>query len=304
MTIREYLSQSAITGGITDGCSAVDMLNAARQLLYPLDDWTGTVAYGCVRTNNSCFYIPSHIETIRKAWRCEKDIPIGNEGWYHLDANSLYQYCRDTIGVVRTDRSVVLPVGFPKDTEIGFLIQDDTDKGMKISVTAMNVFGSIVTSVLTLQDLETPVFAELQVRELLSISKPTTNGAIRVLSRCNRCISNIYLLEAYENNIKYWQYRAMGTCDCLVIKGKKKFFAYRATDLDREIDIENPTALQFASQAIEHLRNKRYQEHTDAIKLARTYLERTKEDLRKSDRAGVTAAWEPSLPVGTGYYGY
>lgn len=304
MTIRDYISQSELSGGITDYCQAVAMLNATRQLLYPLDDWVGTVSYGCVRASDCCFYLPAHIETARLAWQCTQSIPINNENWYYVDANNLSQFCGDSIAVVRTDRSAVLPVAFPENCQIGFAIQDQEDSGVEISVTAVNVFGSVVTEKITLTSINECEFAELSIKELLGINKPTTVGSIRVMVRGQCDIRNIYTLESFETQIKYWQYRALNVCDCLVIKGKKKFVPYRDNDLDREVDITNFTALQFASQAIEHQRNKRYEEHTNAMRLARAYLERTKEDLRKTNSPGVPASWEPRVPVSNTVYGY
>jgi hypothetical protein len=304
MTIQDYINNASLVGGITDGCQAVSMLNAARELLWPLDDWVGTIEYGCVNANESCFYLPAHIETIRKAWKCKQDIPIANENWYYVEQGFVSELCGDTATIVRTDKSVVLPVSFPKSHQIGFRPSDSNDIGKTIAVTVRNVFGSIVAENITLTSLTETSYAELAVEEIISINKSPTEGAVQVYARGECDEVRVYIIEAFESSVRYWQYKSINACECILIKGKKKFFPYKDTDLYREIDIRNQSALQFASQAIEHQRARNYKEYQNALMIARTLLERSKEDLKKTSSPGVTAQYNVAMPIDNSSYGY
>lgn len=304
MTIQEYINSASLTGGITDGCQAVAMLNAARELLWPLDDWIGTIEYGCVTPKDSCFYLPAHIETIRKAWSCKQDIPINNENWFYVEQGFVSELCGSNVTLVRTDKSVVLPVSFPKSHQIGFRPSDSNDIGKTIAVTVRNVFGSIVAENITLTSLSETTYAELAVEEIISINKSPTEGAVQVWARGECDEARIYVIEAFESSVRYWQYKAINTCECILIKGKKKYFPYKETDLYREIDLRNPSALQFASQAIEHQRAKNYSEYQKALMIARTLLERSKEDVKKTNAPGAIAQSNVAMPIDNSSYGY
>tara|TARA_R110000868_G_scaffold13848_6_gene64406 strand:+ start:11462 stop:12379 length:918 start_codon:yes stop_codon:yes gene_type:complete len=304
MTIQDYINNATLTGGITDSCQAISMLNAARELLWPMDDFVGTIEYGCVMPNDSCFYLPSHIETIRKAWGCKQNIPINNENWYYVDQGFVSEICGDSVSLIRTDKSVVLPVSFPKSHQIGFRPSDSNDIGKSISVTTRNVFGSIVNENINLNSLTESSYGELAVEEIISINKPPTEGAVQVWARGECDEQKIYVIEAFEHSVRYWQYKSINACECILIKGKKKYFPYKENDLYREIDIRNPSALQFASQAIEHQRSRNYKEYQNALMIARTLLERTKEDLKKTSSPGVIAQANVSMPIDNSNYGY
>lgn len=304
MTIQDYINNASLTGGITDGCQAISMLNAARELLWPMDDWVGTIEYGCVNPKDGCFYLPAHIETVRKAWACNQNIPINNENWYYVDQGFVGDMCGAPVALVRTDRSSVLPVDFPKHSQIGFRPSDAYDIGKAVSVTTKNVFGSVVNESIVLGSLTETSYGELAVDEILSINKPPTEGAVQVWARSECEEKRVYLIEAFEHSVRYWQYRSVNACECIIIKGKKKYFPYKENDLYREIDIRNPSALQFASQAIEHQRAKNYREYQNALTIARTHLERTKEDLKKTTSMGATNNTSVSIPVDNSVYGY
>lgn len=305
MTVQSYIDQSSLLGGITDGCQAISMLNAARELLWPLDDWTGTVTYGCVRLNEGCFFLPFDIESVRKAWKCGQNIPINNENWLYVEQGMLSDFCDGEVSIVRTDKSVVIPVHFPTDDQIGFRPSDAGDEGKEIAVTIRNVFGSVSNEAIKLGSIRETVYAELAVRELISINKRPTEGAIQVYSK-NDCDveTRRYVIEAYETDVRYWQYQSLNSCECVVIKGKRKFFPYKETDLYREVDIKSMSALQFASQAIEHMRNKNYKEYQNALLIARTHLERTKEDIKRTSAPGVPANYDVAIPTSNATYGY
>lgn len=304
MTVKDYIDQSSMLGGISDGCQAISMLNAARELLWTLDDWTGTISFGCVRLNECCFYLPFDIESVRKAWKCGQNIPINNENWVYIEQGFLSDICDEEVSIVRTDKSVVLPVGFPVNCQIGFRASDASDEGKEIAVTIKNVFGSVVNEAIKLGSIRETVYAELAVHELISINKRPTNGAVQVYAKdeCNE--TRKYVIEAYETDVRYWQYKAINSCKCVVIKGKKKFFPYKETDLYREVDIKSMSALQFASQAIEHMRNKNYKEFQNALQFARTFLERQKEDIKRTSAPGVTINLDVAIPTSNATYGY
>lgn len=304
MTIREYIAESSFFGGIADECAAIKAINAARRLLWTLDDWVGTISYGCVSIKDGCFYLPRHIETARYIWECDKNVPLRDEIWYHLDCNDLGDYAagRGYSAVVSTDIWNALPVTIPYKEQIGFAINDETDAGKEINVTIKNQSGSVRTQKLTLPELGKSIFADDGVLEIISINKAKTNGSISILTRAGSDECRIYVLEADEVNPRYRLYRAPCACSHVVVKGKKKFFPYNEGDMDRILDLD-PSGISFAINALEHKKNKEYDQYAATLKLARAHLERAKEDLGQKQSASKPSKWYPAS-VNSGSYGY
>jgi len=302
MTIGEFIEENGFLGGDTDICSAIKMLNAARRVLWKLDDWVGTIGYGCVNTNAGCFYLPSHIETARYVYECDKNLPLHDEIWYHLDANELNEWCGRQHGVIQTDIFHALPVGIPYKAQIGFKPQDESDIGTIIPITIKNPVGSTRTERLELKGLDVVSFTEDDVSEVISIAKKKTSGRVSVYSLSAGKQCKLYTLEADEVTPKYRVYKSPCTCSCLVVKGKKKFFPYNEEDLDRDLDLD-PSGVAFAQKALMHQKSNAYNEYAAALKIARSHLERAKEDLGQKQGASKPSKWYPT-GTDTTRYGY
>ena len=155
--------------------------------------------------------------------------------------------------------------------KIGFRLTDTQDEGVKFPVTIQNPFGTIDTEEIQLTEIVNPTFAEMVVGKINHIGKPSTSGGIEIW-KMDECENKTYLftLQAKEARPSYRQFTFPGCCPSLVVKAKKKFINYSEKDYGVEMDITSASGIRFAIQAIEHERNKKYNEYQAALKLARS----------------------------------
>jgi hypothetical protein len=306
MIIKDFIDELALAGAVnsSDVCGSLKIINAARRLVYPLDDWTGTIDYGCVNLCESCFYLPFHLETIREIWQCCGSPELGDEIWSSIGAGCVSDCVGEKAGVTRTDRWRPLPVEPPMGSILGVRPIDETDKDFTIRFNIRNVAGTVDTDVIKLGDYNEIVYGELILGKIESIHKDPTNGPVQIYWRDNRGVNcNLYTLQANETSPKYYMYKTTCTSGCAVIKGKKKLFPYTERDLYSELDIQGTNGLMFAIKALEHQRSGQYNEFTAALKVARSLLERQKEDLKKTSTPGKTTVVQTSHPKCNVSYG-
>ena len=307
MIIKDFIdNELALSGAVnsSDICGALKLINAARRLVYPLDDWTGTIDYGCVNLCDSCFYLPYHLETVRDMWKCNSSITLNDEIWSSIGTNSLSDCCGERMGVVRTDRSAAIPVQPPLGSIIGIRPIDAADKDFVVRFTIRNVAGSLAVDEVKAKDFTEFSYGELLMGRIESIQKDRTNGPINLYWRDNRGVNcRLYTLQADEVSPRYYMYKATCESGCVIVKAKKKFFPYTEKDIFSELDIQGVNGLMFAIKALEHQRASQYTEFTAALKIARSLLERVKEDLKKTAEPAREMAVQTSHPVSNLRYG-
>jgi len=68
ITLEEFLNtyQDSIGYSVTSQC-ALDLVNRARAVAYPMGDWVGTMVYRVIAVGNNCFMLPYDLEVIRSA---------------------------------------------------------------------------------------------------------------------------------------------------------------------------------------------------------------------------------------------
>jgi hypothetical protein len=307
MIIKDFIdNELALSGAVnsSDICGALKLINAGRRLVYPLDDWTGTIEYGCVNLCDSCFYLPYHLETVRDIWQCCGPVPLGDEIWSSIGTGYLSSCCGDKVGVTRTDRVSPIPVQPPMGSIIGVRPLDAGDKDFTVRITIRNVAGSLATDEIKVKSFNEIVYGELIMGQIESIQKDRTHGPIVLYWRDNRGVNcKLYTLQADEVSPKYYMYKSTCQAGCAIIKAKKKFFPYTEKDIYGELDIQGVNGLMFAIKALEHQRSSQYDAYVAALKLARSHLERVKEDLKKTSEPAKAAVVNTSHPVSTHQYG-
>ena len=307
MIIKDFIDELSLSGAVnsSDTCGALKLINAARRLLYPLDDWTGTIDYGCVNLCDSCFYLPYHLETIREIWNCDEIIHIGDEIWSSIGTGYLSSCCGEKAGVTRTDRHAAIPVQPPLGSILGVRPTDSNDNGFTIRFTVRNVAGTLDTDVIKVNGYEEIVYGDLIMGRIEGIQKDPTNGPVNIYYRDNRGVNcPLYTLQAEETSPRYYMYKSTCQSGCAIIKAKKKLFPYTERDLYSELDIQSVNGMKFAIKALEHERSSQYDLYTAALKLARAHLERVKEDLKKTSTPAKVSVAQTSHPVSAGQYGY
>jgi hypothetical protein len=269
------------------------MLNLARQLVYPMDDFEGTIDYCYVHCLDGKFTLPYHIETIRNAYDCECRIDIEPGQWKPACPPYAIRHC---LNFVRTDEYVVVPVNLRLGYMYGFRITDLNDAGIKFSVSYMNEgFGAVSEDVTLPSTLEDIVWLVDPVVRFYSINKPRTVGYIQLYARSpyNQCclIYNYHPLETCPQYQVYYSNQFFG--NCILIRGKKRFIPYTDKDYDMPLDIKSHDGLRFAMKAIEHEASGRLNEYSATLASARGHFEKDKIDVRSRDMAGLFGNWYP-----------
>lgn len=306
MIIKDFIEELSLSGSVnsSDVCGALKLINAARRLLYPLDDWTGTIDYGCVNLCESCFYLPYHLETIRDIWNCNGEVPLGDELWSSIGTGYLSSCCGEKAGVTRTDRSVAIPVQPPLGSIIGVRPLDSGDKNFTIRFAVRNAIGSLDTDVVKVKSYDEVVYGEMIMGQIEGIHKDRTLGPIVLYWRDNRGVNcKLWTLQANEVSPRYYMYKSTCQSGCAIIKAKKKFFPYTEADLFSELDIQSASGIEFAIKALEHQRAAQYNEYALALKIARSHLERHTEDLKRTSAPAKVPVSNVSHPVSPYQYG-
>lgn len=300
VTLKQMLDELEFTDGFVSGsCEALNWINAARKLLWHSGDWEGTIEYACICTADKCFYTPWHIESIKEAYACSKEIPVEKTPWSAIDISTLGLYASKGASIIPTGSSSPMPLAVRRNCVLGFRANDSNDEGRQVMIGVRTTGGTLISASVTLKGIKEIVYSEEEVFYLDSLTKDRTAGAVTVYERDPNCGDRvIHTLQAEETVSSYRQYKYCGCGDgCVIIKGKKKFTKLTADDLHREVDLGNSDAIAFAIQAIKHKQSRDYKSYAEAFGLARSHLNAAKEDIRSQSKGGHSASkLMPTIP--------
>lgn len=286
MTVRESLSNMAIflgsQGMKPESKSALFYLNRARRLVYPLDDWTHTIKYICVRICDRCFVLPEDCAAIRAAWCGRSNVSVVNEYYDAVDQDFIIREAGDKAKVFRTGISMAAPFN-PNYDQLYFSAANTDDLDKVITITYKDNYGSRNTEKITLLDDFQLTGTSNAVKEIHSLSKNRTVGNVDIFSSSGILL---YRMDPFFTNGRFEQYKIDGSlcCDALLLKCKLRFRDYTEDDYDTAIDIESIDALEFAAKAMYEKSQSNIKEYQANILLARTHLEISKEDFETSSR--------------------
>lgn len=302
-TILSFLKESqGITNNNPDSCKAIEELNLARQLLWRLDDWVGTIEYLCVSVGN-CFYTPWHIETIRAAWSCNRNLEIGSAFYSEIGYDDVCACAGNKIHIIRTGAIDVFPCSIRRGSKIGFECSNRNDTGKKVIITYTNKFGSITVDEIQLTEVGVTVYTSEEVNTIESVSKEKTEGVVRVKSLLYG-IRDVVTLYPDQTFIEYPRYSADSCVNCqILIKGKKRFIPYTRADENRPLDISSPDGLRFAIKAIQAEKNNDLSAYTANLTAAKSHLEKEKEDINRTTKPSKVIIKQGYYPLSSSVYG-
>jgi hypothetical protein len=261
---------------------ALFLLNRARRMIHPLDDWLHTIKYYCVDLCECCFLLPWDAKAIRAAWDGDRVIEISNEYFDSIPRELAMDCKRDQADFFRTGLRIPAPFSVNGKRKIGFVARDACDAGKEIKVAYINRFGSKVSDKIELTDDFRPTFTAQEPAEIISFDKDRTNGNVDVIIN-NRKVSQMkprYTCESHE------QYKIKGSlcCSRVLIKCKVKHIDYTEEDYDELIDIDSIDALEFAAMAYTAKQKNELREYQVNLLTARTHLEVDKIDIESSNK--------------------
>lgn len=304
ISLRRFLEELQLVQGLNaNGCGAIQLVNAARRSLYEMGDWDGTIDYCAINLSDCFFYLPYHVELIRDAWVCNRPLNLEKESWLSLEQSQWNGIVGPCISVVKTGKTNVLQGEARKGKQLGFRIIDGRDKGKKLSVSIYDESGSLTTEEIVFEDNKETIAAPAVLGKLDSIAKERTIGSVGVYEiQKRRKINLIQYIRPQELEPRYHEYKSFEPCNQIIIKGKKKFFDYDETDLDRTIDIRSIDGLRSAVIAIKQHGAGNIKDYVAMLQSARAHVEAAKNDVRNINKATTPAQYIPELIVSSQEY--
>ena len=303
MTVQEALTNMSIflgdqgMGPKTE--QALFYLNRARRLVYPLDDWTHTIKYGCIPVCDCCIVLPNECAAIRAAWDGNRVVDIANEYFDSVPREYLVRHKGSCVSLFRT--GVSLPAPFePGCSLLAFQATDDDDAGVDVNLKYKGPTGRVISETISLQDNFQLTETEYPVREILALGKGRTISPVNICTTSGRLF---YVMQPTFTCGRFEQYKIDGNMcyNKLLLKCKLRYKDYTIDDYDSLIDIESIDALEFAAKALYSKSQSDTKGYQENILLARTHLEVAKEDLETSSKGYEHIRRQSELPNRNGY---
>lgn len=237
ITVREFLRMySDLVGSKPETQCAIDLVNQARIIAYPIGDWVGTIGYEYLPALNGLFSLPSEYEAIREAKAvCGKDNIHIHTG--PITAHD-YSSCCGTMLITKLYGRSYLPFQLTEQTRLKFSAKNAKDEGAVIRVQYTDIAGSARDESAKLL-FRKPTALKYIPKKINRISKNKTNGKILIQSG-----SSYGYIEAYETNPSYSIYcsQIVSCSGPVYVRAKKKCILYTLDNLDDVLDI-NPEAV-------------------------------------------------------------
>lgn len=250
MTVREFLqnNESSIgsNGAAWDHCDALNQLNKVRSLFYSIGDFDANTAYICVTCWGNRIYLPWFSNKILGAFNCRGTIRIGDSELFAIVDRSC---CGRSVGVIDNEQYSPVPINNSFNGKLLFRIMDSEDVGSLLKVSYINLSGSLVIDEILFEEPFINYETSLEVREIKSISKPSTNGIVAVSYSATE---PLFHLSPYVTSHKYRMYCLQSDCcdgETITLHIKKCYFPFTALHYDHLIDFPDH-ALSLAMEAI------------------------------------------------------
>lgn len=294
-TAGAYLADSAqfagSNGSKPESKEAYRYLNKARELLWDLGDWEGTMLTGQLQLTEKCFFLCHPGGLVRNAYRGCDDSPValyeGQTVWSSLTELSGCCASQQRYPFHRTGLTSPLPAKYPSGTQIGFIAENCEDKDLEVTVRYDTGKGAC-TETLTLKDEWKPVWSKGLANKIVSIEKEPTKGTVKIVSGATpdgyeQCV---HVLEPEEVFPCYPQYVVNGCpCEsCMVVRVKKK--PVQIIDPGQPIEL-NCEALDWAMKAMVAKESNNHVEYAQNVKFAKDRLNLEKETFTNRNNASM-----------------
>lgn len=271
LTLAQMVEEVKGAVGDSGTCSfeqAKTYINRARRLLFEKREWNATCEYVCICCVDSCFTLPPRYSQIKAAWVNNEGASLADE-WYNLIPNARHHInnsCHRQITEVG-GKHVLFRDYRTRPYQIAVLAESIEDVGVPISFEEYNEYSSY--SQLTLTTVASPEMAKSipTVVGIRSVSKPKTNGRIRVYA-FDPVLETSTLLSIYQPsdvNPSWRRFHAPRGCNCITIYASKTY-----GDLDDPMELVEftPEAMYFAVLAINSKENRMGNEYLGNLGLA------------------------------------
>lgn len=291
----------------SDKSKIMAALNLAQETLLKRLDSKGVLTRWCRPVWGGCFALPSDCYAVRQAWLNGRTMQMRDEWWegqlsvgIQSDAPAWFGgsgvlTCYGNENLVDMGEEYPIPNPWPshKNVKLSIVAESPGDAGKEVLVRYLDVYGHQQDEALVLKGDSQPVWTAQNVSDVVNISKPVTNGGLRLFIRYDwhdegrsRQIAWI----APEVTSPRWRRMKVpgrfptGCNGTILLKGKQRFVPLtKETDL---LFISDKQALRFGVQALAAQERKDPQEYNTYIQFAVNELEKELADSSSAAASG------------------
>jgi len=254
--------------GVCSPERAKKAINQARRLLYNKREWNNTHEYFAVCCADSCFTLPDRYEQVKLAWVNKRPLSLADEWFNATDAYALHPSLSCHRQMVEVGgRHVTFRDYTIHPFQIALMAEDSKDVGVELMFEAQDEYSTyhnVKVSAVTPPEISKSAKV---VRGIRSVSKPVTNGRIRVYAY-DPNLGARTLLAIYQPddvNPTFKRFRIPKKADCLTIYASLKF---RDLFDGKELVEFTPDAMIYAILALNSRENRKPQEFLTNLSLA------------------------------------
>lgn len=284
ISVRQFINMYSETLGYSgDSDCALNLINQARAIAYPLGDWDGSLSLRSLPVVNGKLILPSKYETIKSARTPLGKIDIQNN--IFID-RSFYDCCTPCSITKMIDRSY-LPFQLTAGYNLFFRILKDQDIGSLIQVSYNDTHGSPRHETIKLE--EKPAKLSYSPSVINNIVKDVTKASVMVSMAKDKKSAPIAqgLIYSNERNPTYSIYCTNVNCGYILVEAKKKYIPYNEFDYDDPIDINPVSLVSFiiAAKAQSERGENWTQEYSQSVELGVNFLRKEAHDSAEINKA-------------------
>jgi hypothetical protein len=264
--------------GVCSPERAKKAINQARRLLWNKRGWNSTSEYVNICCVDCCFTLPNRYEQIKLAWLDKYPATLSDE-WFNSTAIAHLQQetsCHRMITEIG-GRHVIFQDYLSAPYQIGVMVENPLDVGVELMFEAQDEYSTYHNVKVTTIAPPQRALTSQRFVGIRTVSKPKTNGRIRVYAYNPDSNSSLLLAIYHPNDINpvYRRFRTPKKCHSVTLYAGKKFF-----DLEdgKELVEFSADAMIYAILALNSRENRKPQEFLTNLSLAVQEEEKVMED--------------------------
>jgi hypothetical protein len=276
--------------GVCSDERAFKAINQARRLLWNKRAWSSQEEYVQICCIDGCFTLPNRYEQIKLAWMGNESMSLADEWFNATNAFALQPNQSCHRGIVEAGGLHVLFNDYEINTyQIGIMVESDDDAGVELAFEAQDEYGTYHLAKITALNRGELAKTSQQFRAVRSVSKPVTNGRIRVYAY-DTILNTKTLISLYhpsDVNPLFRRFRTPKRCDSITLYASKRYFDL--TD-PKELVEFIPDAMIYAILALNSRDNRKAQEFLMNLDLAIKEQEKEMENVEIPTAAPIRFA--------------
>jgi hypothetical protein len=207
---------------------AAKAINDARRLLWNKREWNTTAEYVEICCADRCFTLPNRYEQIRLAWINGNSASLADEWFNAVAGNKLYNRASSCHALITEigGKHIVYQEYNSAPYQIALLAEDIRDVGVTLTFEAQDEYSTYHIAKVTTVTPPTKGLSNLRFKALRAVSKPKTQGRIRVYAYNPDSDSSLLLSIYQPNDVNptFRRFRIPKSANAITLYATKKFY--------------------------------------------------------------------------------